>query len=167
MAFLGELGVVKRGVGCFKISAAVLLVGIEEEGIQPPVEIVVTRDIVLRTAGRIELPDMPDQVAQPPLQLAIARQYFRLIHQDRQSVRDRAFLDDEGALRVDFTERKLGVEQNPAFGIGGEESHGDRLPGPVAAAEICSARGGKCHRAAADELLQEITQQTVHRNHRI
>src|ERR1700719_2050620 len=113
MACLGELGVVKRGVACFKISAAVLLVGIEEEGIQPPVEIVMTLDIVLRTAGRIELPDMPDQVAQPPLQLGIARQYFRLIHQDRKGVCDRALLDDEGALREDFAEGKFGVEQNP------------------------------------------------------
>ena len=166
MALLGELGIVKRRVRRFEIGAAVLLVGIEEERIQPPVEIVMARDIVFRTVARIELPDMPDQIAQPPLQLGIARQYFRLIHQDRQRIGNRATLDDECAFHVDFAERQLGVEQNPAFSVGGQELHGDGLAGSVAAAEFCSARGRECHRAAANELLQEITQQTVHRNHR-
>ena len=126
MALLGELGIVERRVRRFEIGAAVLLVGIEEEGIEPPVEIVVARDIVLRTAARIELLGMPDQIAQPPLQLGPARQYFGLIQQDRQRIGDRAILDDEGAVHVDFAERQFRVEQNPAFGFGGQESHGDR-----------------------------------------
>ena len=46
-----------------------------------------------------------------------------------------------------------------------QRSNCDRLPGTVAAAEFGSARGRKGQRAAANELLQEITQQTVHRNH--
>lgn len=49
MPFLGELGFVECQVGRFEIGAAVLLVGIEEQGIEPSVEIVVARDIVLRT----------------------------------------------------------------------------------------------------------------------
>ena len=48
MAFLGELGIVEARVRRFEIGAAILLVGIEEERIEPPVEIVMARDIVSR-----------------------------------------------------------------------------------------------------------------------
>ena len=167
MALLGELGIVQRRIRRFEIGATVLLVGIEEERIQPPVEIVVARDIVSRTAARIELADMPDQIAQPPLQLGPARQYFGLIEQDRQHVGNRALLDDEGAFHVDFAERKLRVQQNPALGIRRSGTGRDRLAGSVAAGKSCPARGRERHRAAANELIQEVTQQTVHRNHQM
>ena len=165
MALLGELGVVQRRVRRFEIGATVLLVGIEEEGIKAAIEIVMVRDVVQGLAARIELLGMPDEVTQTPLQLGPARQYFGLIHQDRQCIRNRAILDDEGSVHVDFAERKFRVEQNPAFGLGGQEPDPDRFPGPVAAAEFRSTRGREGHRAAADELLQEVTQQTIHRNH--
>jgi len=88
MTLLGELGIVKGLVRCLEIGAAILLVGIEEERIEPPVEIVVMRDIVFRAAARIELLGVPGQITQPPLQLGPTRQYFWLIHQDRQRVGD-------------------------------------------------------------------------------
>ena len=53
MALLGELGVVERLIGRFEIGAGVLPVGIEEQRIQPAVEIVVVRDIATRPAGRL------------------------------------------------------------------------------------------------------------------
>ena len=55
MALLGELGVVERRVRRFEIGATVLLVGIEEERIEPAVEIVVMGDVVSGAAARIEL----------------------------------------------------------------------------------------------------------------
>ena len=165
MTLLGELGIVEGGVRRFEIGAAILLVGVEEERIQPSVEIVVVGDVVLRAAARIELSEMPDRVAQPPLQLGPARHHVGLIHQDRERVRDRAVLDDEGAFHVDFAERKFGVQKNPALGLGRQEPHRHRPAGSISAAEFCSACSGKVHRAAANELLQAITQQTVHRNH--
>jgi hypothetical protein len=73
VTLLGELGVVQRRFRRFEIAAAVLFVGIEEQRIEPPVEIIVVRDIVFRSAARIELLGMPDQIAQPPLQLGPAR----------------------------------------------------------------------------------------------
>ena len=141
MPLLGELGVVERRVGRFEIGAAVLLVGIEEERIEPAVEIVMMGDVVPGPAARIELPGMPDEVTQEPLQPGPARHYFGLIHQDRQRIRNRAVLDDEGAVHIDFAERKFGIEENPAFGVGGQEPDRDRLAGAVAAAEFRPARG--------------------------
>jgi hypothetical protein len=158
VTLLGKLGIVEARLRCLEIGAAILLVGIEEERIEPPVEIVMARDIVLGTAWRIELPDMSYQITQPPLQLGPARQYFRLIHQDRQRIRDRAILDHEGSLHVQFAERQFGVEQHPAFGVGGEETHRNRLAGAIATAELRPARSRKRHRPAANELRQEITQ---------
>ena len=55
VALLGELGVVERLLGMLEIGAAVLPVGIEEQRIEPAVEIVVMRDVAPRAAGRIEL----------------------------------------------------------------------------------------------------------------
>src|SRR5260370_33555511 len=165
MPLLGELGIVKGCIRRFKIGAAVLLVSVEEEGVEAPVEVIMARDIVFRTSARIELAGMPDEIAQPPLQLGPTRQYFGLIKQDRQCIRNRALLDDESAFHVELAQCKLRVQKDPAFAVGGEESRRDRLAGPLAAGECCPACRRERHPAAANELLQEIPQQTVHRNH--
>jgi hypothetical protein len=47
MAFLGELGIVEGRIARFKIGATVLLVGIEEEGIESSAKIMVPRNIFL------------------------------------------------------------------------------------------------------------------------
>ena len=48
MALLGELGVVERLVRLLEIGAAVLPVGIQEQRVEPPVEIVVVSDVAPR-----------------------------------------------------------------------------------------------------------------------
>ena len=53
VTLLGELGVVERGVRRVEIGAAILLVGVEKERIEPPVEIVMMGDIVFAT-GRAD-----------------------------------------------------------------------------------------------------------------
>ena len=166
MALLGKLGIVKARIGRLEIGAAILFVGIEEERIEPAVEIVMARDIVPGAAARIELLGMPDQVSQPPLQLGPARQDFGLADQDRQRVRDRTLLDDECPVHIDFAQREFRIEQDPPFGVGGEEPDGYRFAGAIATGKSGPARGRESHRPAANELLQKITQQTVHRNHR-
>ncbi len=164
MALLGELGVVERRIRRFEIAATVLPVGVEEEGIEPPVEIVVMGDIVLRPAAPVELPDMPAEIAQPPLQLGPARHHFGLIEQDRQRVRDRAVLDHERAVHIGFAQRQFGIEENAALGPFAQEPDRHRAAGSVTAGKLGPTRGRECHRAAANELAQEITQQPIHRS---
>ena len=48
MALLGELRVVERLVRVLEIGAAILPVGVEEQRVEPPVEIVVMRDVAAR-----------------------------------------------------------------------------------------------------------------------
>jgi len=45
MPFLRKLGVVERLTGFFEIRAAILPVGVQKERVEPPIEIVVVRDI--------------------------------------------------------------------------------------------------------------------------
>ena len=46
VALLGQLGIIERGIRRLEIGAAILLVGVEEERIEPPVEVIMMRDIV-------------------------------------------------------------------------------------------------------------------------
>src|SRR5260370_7961647 len=112
----------------------------------------------------MELRGSRDQITQPPLQLGPARQNLGWIEEDRERVRDRAIFNDETPLHIDFAERKLRVQQNPAFGVGGQESHGDRLAGSIAADKFGPPRSRKPHPPPPNKLLQEITQPTSHPN---
>ena len=48
MTLLGELGVVERLIGRFEVSAAILLVAVEKQRIEPTVEIVMVGDVASR-----------------------------------------------------------------------------------------------------------------------
>ena len=164
VALLGELGIVERRVRRFEIGAAILPVGVEEEGIEPPVEIVMMGDVVPRPAAPIELPDVPAEIAQPPLQPGPARHHFGLVEQDCERIRDRAVLDHERAVHIGFAKRQFGIEEDAALGPFAQEPRRHRTAGAITAGKFGPARGREGHRAAANELTQEITQQTIHRS---
>ena len=133
VALLGELGVVERLVRRFEIGAAILLVAVEEERIEPAVEVVVVRDIVARARPQIELLQAAEQIAhEPRRQRPIRRGNALLAQQDREHVGDRALLDDEGAVHIGFAELELGIEQDRALRLCGGEAHGDRRSAAVA-----------------------------------
>ena len=96
MALFGELRVVKRLVLTFEIGAAVLLVGVEEEAVEPAVEVVMMGHIAPRPRTRVELLHTAKQVAhQPRRQRPFRRGDVFLSQQYRERIRDRALLDDE------------------------------------------------------------------------
>ena len=118
VAPLGELCVVERLVRRLEIGAAILLVGIEEEFVEPAVEVVVMRDIAPRPGPRIELLHAPEQVAPEPRRQRPSRRGDVLLpQQDCQHVRDRALLDDERAVHIGFAQPELGIEQNRCAGL--------------------------------------------------
>ena len=63
VTLFGELGVVERDIRRREITAAVLLVAVEKERIEPAVEIVMVRDVAPGTKPRIELLQSPKQEA--------------------------------------------------------------------------------------------------------
>ncbi len=166
MALLCELSVVQRRIGRFEVGAAVLLVGIEEKRIKPPVEVVMAGDVVSGTPARIELLDVPDEIAKPPLQLCPTRRHIWLVEGDRQHVGDRSLFDDERAIHVDFAKGQFRIEQKMACGCSVVRNRtANRLSGAVTAGEGRPVRGGECDRAPPNEPAQKKPQQTVHRNH--
>ena len=69
MALLGELRLVERLIGRLEIGAGILPVGVEEERVEPAVEIVVVRDVAPRAAARIELLQVAGEPRRGPRQL--------------------------------------------------------------------------------------------------
>ena len=148
----------------FEIGAAILLVGVEEEPVEPAVEVVMMRDIAPRPRAQIELLHAAEQVAhRPRRQRPFRRGDLFLPHQDRQHVRDRALLDDESAVHVGFAQPQLGIEQDRALRRGVGKAHGDRRAAAVAEC-VAFAR---CRRdrqgALADKPPQEQRQQPIQR----
>ena len=142
VALLGELRVVKRLVFTFEIGAAVLLVGVKEEAVEPAVEVVVMGYIVPRPRTQIELLQAAKQVAyKVRRQRPFRRSDVLLPQQNREHIRDRALLDDECPVHVGLAQSQLGIEQDGALGFRVGKAHGNRRAAAVAEC-VSFARGG-------------------------
>ncbi len=167
MALLGELRIVERLVQTFEIGAGVLPVGIEEQRIEPAVEIVMMRDVALRPRRHIELLQPPVEKEQPPLQPRPARRHAvgGLAEHDREQVGDRALLHPQRAVHVGFPEPDLGIEQHAALGGSGHEADGDLRVRAVADSENGATRRGEPQGPPVHESPEQKFQQPVHRPH--
>ena len=116
VALFGELRIIERLVGALEIGAAILPVGVEEERIQPAVEIVMVRDIPARAGSRIELFETAVKETQQPLQSRPMWHFGLLPEGDRQHVGDGALFDDKTAVHIGFAEFQFGIEQDAPFG---------------------------------------------------
>ena len=163
MPLLGKLGVIQRRVGAFEIGAAILPVGIEKQRIEPAVEIVMALDVAPGTAARIELLNVADDVAQQPLRLGPARRHFGLVEDNRQDVRDGAFLHHQRSVRIDFAERQFGIEQEVSLGGRSGEAYRDGLSRAVAESKPPPIGQGHFQGAPPDELAETELEQTIHR----
>jgi hypothetical protein len=129
VALLGKLGVVERLIRRLEVAAAVLPVGVEEQGIELAVEIVVMRDVAPRPRPRIELHQAAIEVADEPLRSRPERRLAvpPLPEDDAEHVGNRALLDDEAAVHIGLAEPQLWIKENAAFGRMAVEADGDRL----------------------------------------
>src|SRR5439155_3038623 len=114
---LGELSIVERLVGGFEIGAAVLAIRIEEQGVEPAVEIVMMRDVALRATARIELLQAAVKIADEPLRPGPQRRpaVASLRQHDAKYVGNRAAFDDDAAVHIGFAEAQFGVDENAAL----------------------------------------------------
>ena len=129
---MASLGVVERLLGALEIAAAVLPVGVEEQRIEPAIEIVMMRHVVARAPARIELLQTAVKEAQQPLRPRPVRNVGILAKHDGQHVGDRAPLDHERAVHIGLAEFELGIEENSPLGCAGGKAHPYRLAGPIA-----------------------------------
>ena len=159
MALLGELGVVERLVVGLEIGAAILLVGVEEERVEPAVEVVVVSHIAPRPRTQIELLNPAKQVAHEACrQRPFGSSDAFLPQQDCERIRDRAFLDHECSVHVSLAESQLGIEQDCALGSCVGEAHGDRRPAAVAEHVSLARRCGDRKGTVADKPLEKYRQ---------
>jgi hypothetical protein len=81
VASLGELRIIERLVRSLEIGAAILLIGVEEERVEPAVEIVMVRYIAPGPRRRIELLQSPKAIAsEPPQERPAQRRDVVLAH---------------------------------------------------------------------------------------
>ena len=113
--FLGELGVVERLVRALEIGAAVLLVGVEEQRVEPAVEIVVVGDLAARAGARIELLRAPQQAAISRGGSPRAAAAPLLAERGRASRRSSPRSTTKRAVHIGFAEPELGIEHDRAL----------------------------------------------------
>ncbi len=154
MALLGELRLFQRLAVALEIGARILHVRVEEEAVEPPIEIVVPSDVeagVLAIVALMEAAQCDARLvqhrdpAQPGVRAHIARA-------EREKVVEVAVRQFEAAVHVEFAERQLGVERQ--FALGGAVGDPDRQarPGPVAEDARDAVAGFDFEMAEADEL---------------
>src|SRR5216683_5213739 len=146
MAFLRNLGVIERLIGFFEICATVLPVGVQKEGIEPAIEIVMMCDVAARSRAWIELAQPAAQIAQQRLRSRPIGDFRSLTARDGEHVCNCTFLDHERTVHVRFAKLELRIEENSPFSLAGGKSHRNRAAGPVAECKNRAARGrnAKC-----------------------
>ena len=139
---LGQLRVFKRLIGMLEIGAGILPVRVEEQLVQPPVEIVMMRDIGLRASRQVAMTedpqlrsDMVDDTGDERMRAVLC-----LPQQHRHEIVERAMFDKEAAVHVKLAKPCIGIDQKgPLRAIVGK-ADADRLAGTVAECQRPSTR---------------------------
>ena len=128
-ALLGELGLVERHVGPLEVGAGILHVAVEEEAVEPLVEVVVVGDVGARRLeadgaqdGRVG--DAAPEVVDPGEGGGDLGAQVGLGEQDE--LEDVALLDDDAALHVHLGEGEAGIEEHAAERAGVGEAERER-----------------------------------------
>ena len=128
---LPQLGLVEAHLRRLEIGAGILEVRVEEERVEPPVEVVVVRGIVAGAGLRVRDMHVPGQAAEAGEQVGEpARPRVLFVRQDeREEIVERPVLDDEAAVHERFAELHLRVEDDGALDGGRGEADSARPPG--------------------------------------
>ena len=135
MALLGELRLLEPLPLALEIGAGILQVGIEEQLIEPVVEIVVMGDVAPRprrgrfakSKRRRKKRTRRSALARPKCGIA-----ERIARAERHEVVEIALRHLEAAVHVEFAQRQLGVEHQRPFGGGVGDANGEWRPRSIA-----------------------------------
>ena len=149
-----------------EVRAGILHVVVEEELIEPPVEVVVVVDVLARTARRVDLVQPADESAiagaeaEPPRR----RQALDIGLSQIQEVVDRPDLHDHAAVHVVLAELQVGVKHDLPLGgcLGKADAH--EFAGVIAEAMGLTIGIDDLKRPLGNHPLQECVQQSVHRD---
>src|SRR5262249_45625874 len=163
VTFLGELCVVERCIRRLEICAAVLPVCVEEERIQPAVQVVMVRDIALSPLARIKLGQSAPDVAQKPLRPPPTGHLAFLAEQEGEYVGDCALLNHQRAIHIRFAKFEFGIEQYSELSRARRQTHRNGHASAIAKCKSLSPRGGEIERTPPDECTEQSLKQPVHR----
>ena len=139
---LGELRVFQRLICMLEIGAGILPVRVEEQLIEPTIEIVMMRNISLRTSRQVAMTEDPqlraDMIDDAGDQRM--RAVLRLPQHHRHEIIERAVFDKETAVHVKLTKPCIGIdEKSPLRPIVGKADT-DEVAGAIAERQRATAR---------------------------
>ena len=164
VALLGELRFLERLVLMFEIGARILLVGVEEETVEPAVVIVVPLDVGLG-APAVVAPLEPIELGARLLeQLHPTRlaEHDQVLGGEGDEVVKFAFDQFEAAVHVELAKRQLGVQQELALRGAIGEADGDLRPRAVAKSTLGAVAGLDLEIALPHQLVYEQRKKPVH-----
>ena len=116
-ALFGDLRLLQRFVPGGEIGAGILPVAVEEEGVEPAVEVVMMRDVALGAGGGVELGDAAGEAGECVAQAQDAVAALGVVqHQHVEHVVNRAADWAEAAVHVGFADGQCRVEGEVAEG---------------------------------------------------
>src|SRR5581483_2884907 len=162
---LGGLGRVEAHPRRLEIGAGILQVLVEEERVEPAVEVVVLRDVAAGARQRVQRPQMPGEMAEARDGAGDrARPRVGVVRDDeRKKVVDRAGLDGEAAVHERLAELQLGVEEDRPLDRLRCEADADLSRSAVAEAMNLAFGVNDLERAGFHRALEEGLEQSVHR----
>ena len=147
-----------------EIGAGILHVGIEEEAVDPPVEIVVVLDVAARPHGGIVLRHPPRGEAkarQSPVERPLVEKAPALV-QEHQEIEQRIVREDEAAIHVGFADRELRIDEDRPFGLAVAELDASRASAAVAVGGDAPVGPGYLEPAQPNDPGHQAIEPTVH-----
>jgi hypothetical protein len=131
VALLGELRGLQRLVAAREIGAGILPVAIQEQAVEPAVEVVMVGHVALRARCWVVLVEAPPQIgqshAQPGDRMAVRLRHH--VHAEHvEQLVDRAVERHQRAVHVVFGEMQRGIEHQPAHRAAVEQRHAALRP---------------------------------------
>ena len=161
---LGQLCLLQRAVRPLEVGAAVLLVGIEEQLVEPMVEIIMMGDVAARAPEVVAADGAAGEeaIASKQARGQRARRRLRVAQHEFKEVVDGAALDDEAAVHEQLADAQLGVENGGAFGARIHEADADLLAGAIAEGVLVPACCHDRQRTALHQPSQDCRQHSFH-----
>ena len=164
MPLLGELRFFQALSWPLEIGAGILPIGVEEEVVEPMVEVVMAGDVAPRPFAVVTLMPLPQPDARlrgqlDPPRAASDRQ---IVGSDGDHVVEVAPGDLEAPVHVEFANGQLGIEHQFKFGFAVLEANRDQRACSVAIGANLSIRGLDLDLSGPDQLRQKIREYHTH-----
>ncbi len=162
--FLACLRFLERVVGSLEVGAAILLVGVEEQLVEPAIQIIVVRDVAARAPGIVAADDAAreEAIATEKARRERALLLLGVAQHELEELVDGPALDHEATVHEQLPDAQLGVENGGALGAGVHEADADLFAATIAEGVHAAAGSHDRQRSALHQPRQNCCQNTFH-----